>query len=181
MHIKSHHLLLPSPRTNRGNALTQFLATNSLSFNPCHSSGIPLSKISRLPQERLLIACSSLKLFILRMTSNFPVYQFAVTCTPSLTIPPQLEHLPNNVLQFVVDFRRIFPTQATLKTVNLHIEDYLCEKLLGINFDYKLNYAKHIEDISHKASRRLNTLARLAPYMTSSKKHSNECFLQVTI
>ena len=39
----------------------------------------------------------------------------------------------------------------------------LCKKLLGINFDYKLNFAKPIEDICQKALRKLNALARLAP------------------
>ena len=40
-------------------------------------STIKLSNISRLPQERFLIACSSLKLVILGKTSYVPVYQSA--------------------------------------------------------------------------------------------------------
>ena len=44
------------------------------------------------------------------------------------------------------------------------------EKLLGINFDYKLKFAKHIEGICKKASRKLNAIARLTPYMASLKK-----------
>ena len=42
--------------------------------------------------------------------------------------------------------------QTTLKIGNLHIKNYLREKLLGLNFDYKLNFSKHIEDICLKAS-----------------------------
>ena len=37
------------------------------------------------------------------------------------------------------------------------------EKLFGINFDCKLKRNKYIEDICHKASWKLNVLARLAP------------------
>ena len=59
--------------------------------------------------------------------------------------------------------------QATLKKSNLHIKNSLWEKLLGINFDYMVNFAKHIEDIYQKASSKLNALARLTPYMTPSK------------
>ena len=46
-----------------------------------------------------------------------------------------------------------------LKNRQLHIKNCMCEKLLGINFDYKLNFAKHIEDICPTASRKLNALA----------------------
>ena len=48
-----------------------------------------------------------------------------------------------------------------LKIGNLHTKNSLYEKLLGINFDYKLNFAKNIEDICQKESRKLNALARL--------------------
>ena len=50
------------------------------------------------------------------------------------------------------------------------IKNSLCEKLFGINFDYKLNLAKRNEDISQKASKKLDAFARSAPYMTSTKK-----------
>ena len=48
------------------------------------------------------------------------------------------------------------------------MKDSLCQKLLGISFDYRLNLAKHFETCQ-KSSRKLNGLARLEPYMTSSK------------
>ena len=52
---------------------------------------------------------------------------------------------------------------------NLHRNNSLSEKLLGINFNYKLNFGEHVEDIFQKALRKLKTLARLTPCMTSSK------------
>ena len=63
----------------------------------------------------------------------------------------------------------------------------LSEKLLGINFDYQLNLAKHIKDIwsilkaywsikKVKFSYKINTI-----YDVIKKTYSNECFLQVAI
>ena len=50
----------------------------------------------------------------------------------------------------------------TLKTGDLYINNSLSEKLLGITFDRKLKFNKHIEDICQKAS--------LAAYIGTSKK-----------
>ena len=58
----------------------------------------------------------------------------------------------------------------TLKIGDLHINNSLSEKLLGITFDYKLKFNKHIEDICQKASQKINALARIAPYMETTKK-----------
>ena len=44
------------------------------------------------------------------------------------------------------------------------------EKLLCVHFDNKLKFDTHINEICKKASRRLNTLARLTPFMDLSKK-----------
>ena len=52
----------------------------------------------------------------------------------------------------------------------MHINNSLSKKLLGITFDCKLKFNKHIEDICQKASQKLNALARLAPYMGTNKK-----------
>ena len=49
----------------------------------------------------------------------------------------------------------------TIKKGNLCIKNSSCEKVLGINFDYKLKFMNHIEDICKKASRKLNALAKL--------------------
>ena len=59
----------------------------------------------------------------------------------------------------------------TLKIGDLRINDSLSEKLIGTTFDCKLKFTKHIKDICQKASQKLNALARLAPYMGTTKKH----------
>ena len=58
----------------------------------------------------------------------------------------------------------------TLQKGGLHINNSLSENLLGITFDFKLKFNKHIEDICQKASQKLNVLARLAPYRRTTKK-----------
>ena len=49
-----------------------------------------------------------------------------------------------------------------LKIGDFHINNSLSEKLLGITFDCKLKFNKHIEDICQKASQKINALERLA-------------------
>ena len=58
----------------------------------------------------------------------------------------------------------------TIKVGNLCIKNSLCEKMLGIIFDYKLKFTNHIDEICKKASRKLNTLARIAAYMGIRKR-----------
>ena len=60
----------------------------------------------------------------------------------------------------------------TLKIGDLCINNSLSEKALGITFHLKLKFNKHIEDIArkHQASQKLNALARLPPYMGTTKK-----------
>ena len=58
----------------------------------------------------------------------------------------------------------------TLKISDLHINNSLSEKLLGITFDWKLKFNNHIKDICQKTSQKLNALARLAPYIETTKK-----------
>ena len=47
----------------------------------------------------------------------------------------------------------------TLKIGYLHINNFLSEKLLGITFDFKLKFNKHVEDICQKASPKLNAMS----------------------
>ena len=59
--------------------------------------------------------------------------------------------------------------------INLRVSEYdiknsECEKLLGVKFDNKLTFEKHITDICRKASRKISSLARIAPYMNLSKR-----------
>ena len=58
----------------------------------------------------------------------------------------------------------------TLKIGDLLINNSLSEKQLGITFDCKLKFNKHIKNICQKASQKLNAPARLVPYMGSTKK-----------
>ena len=44
--------------------------------------------------------------------------------------------------------------------------------MLGINFDYKLKFANHIDENCKKASRKLNALARIPPYMGIRKRRT---------
>ena len=44
-------------------------------------------------------------------------------------------------------------------------------KLLGVTFDNKLKFEKHIITICQRANRKLNALARLTPYRESEKSH----------
>ena len=44
--------------------------------------------------------------------------------------------------------------------------------MLGINFDYKLKFTNHIDEICKKASRKLNALARIASYMGIRKRRT---------
>ena len=58
----------------------------------------------------------------------------------------------------------------TLKIGDLHMNNSLSEKLLGITFACKLKFNKHIEYICQEALQKINALARLAPYMGTTKK-----------
>ena len=55
---------------------------------------------------------------------------------------------------------------------NLGIKSSSCEKILDINFDYKLKFRNHINEICKKASRKLNPLARIAPYIGIRKQRT---------
>ena len=58
----------------------------------------------------------------------------------------------------------------TIKIGNLCIKNSSCENMLSINFDYKLKFTNHIDEICKKASRKLNALVRIAPYMGMIRK-----------
>ena len=57
-------------------------------------------------------------------------------------------------------------TQISNTTINCS----RLQKLLGIVFENKLKFVKHIENICQKANRKLTALARLTNYMGLSKK-----------
>ena len=67
-----------------------------------------------------------------------------------------------------------------LKNTQFTHEEFLVRRIIRYKFQLQAKFCQH--DICQKASRKLNKLARLGPYMTPSKKtYSNECFLQVAI
>lgn len=56
--------------------------------------------------------------------------------------------------------------QALMKNVDqLTIKNSKCEKLLGVKCVAKLAFNQHISDLCQKASRKVNALARVTPYM----------------
>ena len=60
--------------------------------------------------------------------------------------------------------------QSFLKIENFNIKNFFFEKLLGINFDCKLKFSNHIENICTKATRKLNALFRIVPYIDISRR-----------
>ena len=44
------------------------------------------------------------------------------------------------------------------------------ERVLGIKVDTKLNFNEHLNNIISNASRKVNALSRVVPYMSQSKK-----------
>ena len=60
--------------------------------------------------------------------------------------------------------------QSFLKIGNFNIKNSFSEKLLGINFDCKLKFSNHIENICTKATRKLNAQSRIVPYIGISRR-----------
>ena len=46
----------------------------------------------------------------------------------------------------------------------------ICEKLLGVNVDYKLKFNEHLDSILKKAGRKIHALSRILPYMNFEKR-----------
>ena len=57
-----------------------------------------------------------------------------------------------------------------MKLDNIEIENSNCERLLGVKIDSKLNFKEHLDGIIKKASRKINALSRIAPYMNIGKR-----------
>ena len=57
-----------------------------------------------------------------------------------------------------------------IKIGNIDITNSNCEKFLGVKLDHKLTFDDHISELCKKASRKINTLARVTLYMNLSKK-----------
>ena len=59
---------------------------------------------------------------------------------------------------------------VSMKLDNIEIENSNCERLLGVKIDSKLNFKEHLDGIIKKASRKINALSRIAPYMNIGKR-----------
>ena len=89
------------------------------------------------------------------------------------TSKASFEWFENNLLKSNADKCHLLVSSSD--AVNLRVSEYdiknsECEKLLGVKFDNKLTFEKHITDICRKASRKSYALARIAPYMDLSKR-----------
>ena len=60
--------------------------------------------------------------------------------------------------------------EVVISSGETKIENSDYEKLLGIKVDTKLNFNEHLNDIISKASRKINALSRVVPYMSLCKK-----------
>ena len=55
------------------------------------------------------------------------------------------------------------------KIENVNIYNSKCEKLLGVKFDHKLIFDDHVSELCKKASRKVQALPRVTPYLNISK------------
>ena len=60
--------------------------------------------------------------------------------------------------------------EVTIRIGDTEIKNSEYEKSLGIKNDTKPNFNEHLNDIISKASRKVNALSRVMPYMSLSKK-----------
>ena len=64
---------------------------------------------------------------------------------------------------------------STLTPISITVKDYVIEnsdneKLLGVTVDANLNFNCHLENILQKASKKVDVLARITPYMSIPKR-----------
>ena len=62
---------------------------------------------------------------------------------------------------------------VNLKIESINIESSTCQKLLRVKADNKLNFNKHLDGITKKASPKVSAFSRIFPFMNLTKK----CFL----
>ena len=60
--------------------------------------------------------------------------------------------------------------KVPMKIDNIELENTSTVKLLGIIIDRKLNFKEHLEGTIKEASRKVNVLSRITPYMNLSKR-----------
>ena len=59
--------------------------------------------------------------------------------------------------------------EISMKIGDLNIVNSECENILGVKFDYKFTLSSHVSDLCKNASRKINALARVVPFMSISK------------
>ena len=59
---------------------------------------------------------------------------------------------------------------VSMKIDNIELENILSEKLLGITIGSKFNFKEHLEGVIEKASRKVNVLSRITPYINLTKQ-----------
>ena len=60
--------------------------------------------------------------------------------------------------------------EVTIRIGDKEIKNSEYEKLIGIKVVTKLNFNQHSNDVNSKASRKVNALSRIMPYMSLSKR-----------
>ena len=60
--------------------------------------------------------------------------------------------------------------KAKINIGEFSVENSNCEKLLGVKIDNKLTFHCHVFDMCKKANRKINALARIAPFVNIHKR-----------
>ena len=60
--------------------------------------------------------------------------------------------------------------KVSMKFDSIEVENSHCEKLSGVKVDRELKFKEHLEGIIKKASKKVNVLSRITPYMNIAKK-----------
>ena len=61
------------------------------------------------------------------------------------------------------------------------LENSDSQKLLGVTIDRKLNFNEHVTNLCDKASKKIQALARIFPYIPQTQTTFNECLFYVSI
>ena len=60
--------------------------------------------------------------------------------------------------------------KTKINIAEFSIENSDCEELLGVKIDNKLRFDCHVPDMCKKANRKINALARIAPFININKR-----------
>ena len=71
--------------------------------------------------------------------------------------------------------------EVSMKIGDFNIVHSECERFSGVKFEYKLTFHSHVSDLCKNAIRKINALARVAPYMSISERILMNAFFQITV